>query len=151
MTPEEAKLFAENWHDPMWRVCESGMYKILIKDTEGNSTGMQPFVANRTQRRFLKKLHYRNIILKARQLGFTTLVCLMWLDHALFNQNARCGIVAQSDVAATAFFNDKVKFAYDNLDVEIKAMFPLILNSANELRFGHNNSSIRVATCLKQA
>jgi hypothetical protein len=151
MTPEEAKLFAENWHDPMWRLCESGCYKILIKDTEGNSTGMMPFVANRTQRRFLKKLHYRNIILKARQLGFTTLVCLMWLDYALFNQNARCGIVAQDDTAATSFFRDKVKFAYDQLDPEIKAMFPLSMDSANELRFGHNNSSIRVATSFASA
>jgi hypothetical protein len=127
------------------------MYWILIKDTEGNTTGMQPFVANRTQRRFLKRLHYRNIILKARQLGFTTLICLMWLDYSLFNQNARCGIVAQDDTAATSFFRDKVKFAYDHLDPEIKALFPLSMDSANELRFAHNNSSIRVATSFASA
>ena len=150
MTPEFAEEYALNCHDPMWRL-SSGMYWIKIKDTVENPSGMMPFKPNRTQRRFLKKLHYRNIILKARQLGFTTLVCMLWLDYALFNENVNCGIVAQSDTAATAFFRDKVKFAYEHLDPELKEMFPLRADSSNELIFDHNGSSIRVATSFASA
>ncbi len=46
-----------------------------------------PFKPNHAQIKFLDRLWYRNIILKARQLGFTTLICVLWLDHALFNAN----------------------------------------------------------------
>lgn len=150
MTPEFIEGFAEHGHDAEWRI-NSGMYQILVKDIAGNPTGQMPFKLNRMQRRFLDRLHYRNIILKARQLGATTLVCIIWLDYALFNANVRCGIVAQDDTAATAFFRDKVRFAYENLDPEFKEKFPLSMDSANELRFAHNNSSIRVATSFASA
>jgi hypothetical protein len=153
MSPDEAKVWVEKGHDALWRICDSGMYKIMIKDVEGNPSGVVSFVANRTQRRFIKKLHYRNLTLKARQLGMTTLVCLMWLDYALFNRNVRCGIVAQDDTSATAFFRDKVKFAYDNLDPELKTMFPLRSSNTNELLFAHTSgdSGIRVATSFASA
>ena len=152
MTPEEARDFATYGRDALWRITKSGMYRVLIKDkalaelSGGDSSGTVKFYPNYAQRRFIKRLHYRNLILKPRRLGFTTVVCIMWLDYALFNQNVRCGIIAQGDDEATAFFRDKVKFAYDNLDDELKEMFPLDANSANELRFKHNNSSIKVAT-----
>ena len=158
MTPEQAEAFALNGHDAVWRICDSGMYRIMIKDVEGTPSGTIPFKANDTQRRFIEALHYRNITLKARQLGMTTLVCLMWLDYALFNRNVRCGIVAQDDNSATAFFRDKVKFAYDNLDPELKKMFPLRSSNTNELLFAHagkngeqEDSGIRVATSFASA
>jgi hypothetical protein len=133
--------------DPMWRL--SNLYKILIKgDGEEDGLVLQ-FKPNRAQRRFISRLHHRNIILKARQLGFTTLICLVWLDHALFNQNVRCGIIAQDREAAEVIFRDKVKFAYDNLPLELKEQFPLARDSASELLFAHNNSSIRVATSMR--
>lgn len=158
MTPEQAKEFAEKGHSAVWRVLDSGIYKIMIKDTEGNPAGVIPFKANDAQRDFVKNLWYRNIILKARQRGFTTVVCLMWLDYALFNRNVRCGIVAQDEPSATAFFRDKIKFAYDNLDPELKAMFPIRSSNTNELLFAHNgpsgeqeDSGIRVATSFASA
>jgi hypothetical protein len=97
----------------------------------------------------IARLWHRNIILKARQLGFTTLVCIMWLDHALFNADQRCGIVAQDRDAAESFFRDKVKLAYERLPDELRAAMPLKRESASELLFGHNNSSIRVATSMR--
>jgi hypothetical protein len=157
MTPDEARLWARNGHDALWRICDSGMYKIMIKDLEGNPSGSMPFKANATQRQFIKRLWYRNVTCKARQLGMTTLVCIMWLDYALFNRNVRCGIVAQDDASATAFFRDKVKFAYENLDPELKAMFPLRSSNTNELLFAHGtedapeDSGIRVATTFASA
>jgi hypothetical protein len=157
MTPEQAEAWARNGHDAMWRVLDSGMYWIMIKDVKGEPAGKIPFIANATQREFIRRLHYRNLTLKARQLGMTTLACIMFLDYALFNRNVRCGIVAQDEPSATAFFRDKVKFAYDNLDPEFKAMFPIKSSNTNELVFDHSkgqgtdDSGIRVATSFASA
>jgi hypothetical protein len=46
---------------------------------------------------------------------FTTLICILWLDHALFNANQNVGIIAQTDPIAEEIFRDKIKFTYDNL------------------------------------
>ena len=147
LDPAAVAAFERNMADPMWRL--SNLYKILIKgddDTEGLVIQFKP---NASQRRFIERLWHRNIILKARQLGFTTLICLVWLDHALFNKNVRCGIIAQDREAAEVIFRDKVKFAYENLPPELREQFPLEKDSASELLFAHNNSSIRVATSMR--
>jgi hypothetical protein len=134
--------------DPMWRI--SNLYKIIVKGTDDDAAGLvMQFKPNRAQRRFIDRLHHRNIILKARQLGFTTLIAIVWLDHALFNANSRCGIIAQDREAAEVIFRDKVKFAYDNLPPDLKAAMPLARDSATELLFAHNNSSVRVATSMR--
>jgi hypothetical protein len=148
-TPEirAAEELARNLADPMWRI--SNLYKILIKGVEGDDNLVLQFKPNRAQRRFIARLHHRNIILKARQLGFTTLIAIVWLDHALFNANVRCGIIAQDREAAEAIFRDKVKFAYENLPAALKEAMPLARDSATELLFGHNNSAIRVATSMR--
>lgn len=135
--------------DPFWRVCSGQLYKIMIKGLDDNDNAVVPFVPNQAQQRLLHRLHHRNIILKARQLGFTTLVAILWLDHALFNSDQRCGIIAQDREAAEAIFRDKVKLAYDRLPEEIKQAMPLGRDSASELLFAHNNSSIRVATSMR--
>lgn len=135
--------------DPMWRVCSGALYKIIVKKEEGDDGLVMPFRPNRAQVRFLRRLWHRNIILKARQLGFTTLISILWLDHALFNANNRCGIIAQDREAAEVIFRDKVKFAYENLPAPLRAAMPLKRDSATELLFAHNNSSIRVATSMR--
>lgn len=137
--------------DPMWRLCSGFLYKIMVKRNESDADEgeLLPFTPNRAQRRLMSRLWHRNVILKARQLGFTTLIAIMWLDHALFNKNQRCGIIAQDREAAEVIFRDKVKLAYENLPPEIRASMPLARNSATELLFGHNNSSVRVATSMR--
>lgn len=135
--------------DPEWRLFSGALYKIMIKGDDGEDAMVLPFKPNRAQRRFITRLWHRNIILKARQLGFTTLIAILWLDHALFNANQRCGIIAQDREAAEAIFRDKVKFAYENLPPEIRECFPLARDSATELLFAHNNSSVRVATSMR--
>jgi hypothetical protein len=134
--------------DPMWRVCSGALYKIMLKSDLGEGS-VVPFVPNRAQRRLIARLWHRNVILKARQLGFTTLIAILWLDHALFNADQRCGIIAQDREAAEVIFRDKVKLAYDRLPGELKAAMPLARDSASELLFAHNNSSIRVATSMR--
>ena len=155
--PANEEELTECLSDPLWRVCSGALYKIIIKSEDKSDldedldTGslVVPFLPNRAQRRLLKALWHRNVILKARQLGFTTLVCILWLDTALFNRNMRCGIIAQDREAAEVIFRDKVKFAYENLPDSLKNAMPLARNSASELLFAHNNSSIRVATSMR--
>lgn len=133
--------------DPVWRL--SHIYKIMTKGADANNSFVIQFRPNAAQLKLINRLHHRNLILKARQLGFTTLIAIMWLDHALFCADQRCGIIAQDREAAEAIFRDKVKFAYDNLPSVLKEMMPLARDSASELLFAHNNSSIRVATSMR--
>lgn len=136
-------------NDPMWRVCSGQLYKIVIKSNEGDEGKVLPFKPNRAQRRFMARLWHRNIILKARQLGFTTLICILWLDHALFNANQTCGIIAQDKDAATAIFQSKVRFAYENLPPILRKQMPLRKETETELLFAHNGSKIKVATSMR--
>ncbi len=145
-TPEEFELFLT---DPIARLCSGFLYQIMLKSPDGQDDSVVPFIPNRAQRRLIQRLWYRNIILKARQLGFTTLIAIMWLDHALFNADQRCGIIAQDKEAAEIIFRDKVKLAYERLPDVLRERMPLKRDSASELLFAHNNSSIRVATSMR--
>jgi len=147
--PKSREDLARLLADPEWRIFSGSLYKIMIKGDDGEDSLVMPFVPNAAQRRFITRLWHRNLILKARQLGFTTLVAVLWLDHALFNADQRCGIIAQDRDAAEVIFRDKVKFGYDNLPDEIRERYPLKRDSASELLFEHNNSSVRVATSMR--
>lgn len=150
--PTDAETLARCLADPYWRVFSGALYRIMIKgdgDEETQDVSVMPFKPNAAQEKFVNRLWHRNVILKARQLGFTTLIAILWLDHALFNADQRCGIIAQDREAAEVIFRDKVKFAYENLPEQIRERFPLGRDSASELLFAHNNSSIRVATSMR--
>lgn len=143
-TPEELALHLA---DPMWRL--RNLYKILVKGDKAGSDKAVLFKPNRAQLRFIDRMWHRNIVLKARQLGITTLIAILWLDHALFNPNQRCGIIAQDKDAAELIFRDKVVFAYERLPDSLREAMPLARDSASELLFAHNNSSVRVATSMR--
>lgn len=145
----ERELFAKMMADPVLRL--STLYKIVVKGDDDDDEGLvMTFQPNRAQRRLIKRMWHRNLILKARQLGFTTLVCMLWLDTALWSKEPiRCGIIAQDREAAEAIFRGKVRFAYDQLPDFMRAWFPLAKSTASELEFGHNGSSIRVATSMR--
>jgi len=97
--------------DPEWRL--RSLYWVLDKD--GNEVLFKPWPM---QERFLRDLWFRNLILKARQLGYSTLVQLMMLDTCLFNRNVAAAVIAQDKDAAEKIFRTKIKFAYDRLPEE---------------------------------
>lgn len=136
-----ATSLVEQWASPLWRL--NNLYK--IKDKAGKAV---PFRLNAAQTELLSELHYLNIILKARQMGFTTFIQLFMLDACLFNSNTSAGIVAHTREDAEAFFKDKIKFAYDSLDETLKATISCTQDSAKSLAFS-NGSSIRVGTSLR--
>lgn len=126
-----------------WRWRLNNLYWITDKDGR-----RIPFRMNWAQEALYDGMHYLNVILKARQLGFTTFIQIFMLDASLFNSNVRCGTIAHTRDDATVIFRDKVKYPYDQLPDGIKAAVPIIKDSATELMLA-NNSSIRVGTSLR--
>lgn len=128
--------------DRIWRL--NNLYWVV--DEEGN---LMKFKMRPAQEYLLKNLHYKNIILKARQLGFTTFICIFMLDYALFNKNKQLGIVAHTQNDATIIFR-KVKIAWDNFPKHLKDFFKLqaIGDSSTEYQFT-NGSTMRISTSLR--
>lgn len=116
-----------------------------IKNKQG---AKQPFRINAHQERFLVDRHGMDVVLKARQLGFTTVIQLDMLDDCLFTPNLSAGVIAHNLVDAKAFFRDKIKFAYDSLPDPFKKVRAAENDSAESLRF-NNGSSIRVGVSLR--
>ena len=126
--------------DPLWRL--NNLYWII--DKEGQK---KKFTLNWAQQKLYSNLWYSNIILKARQLGISTFVCLLFLDKCLFNSNVSTGIIAHTREDAEHMFK-RVKFAYDHLPDELKRFRSATVDSARELVF-NNHSSLRVGTSMR--
>ncbi|RZI78785.1 MAG: hypothetical protein EOP38_27045, partial [Rubrivivax sp.] len=119
--------------DLKWRL--DHLYWIVDKDAKA-----VPFVMNEQQRDFIDNLWYRNLILKARQLGFSTLMQVLELDQALFNSDFNCVVIADTLANAGKLFK-KVEFAYDHLPDLLQMMFPIIKkNQGSEITFGHEDA-----------
>lgn len=132
----------KRWPDKLARL-RDGFYR--IKDKDGKEI---PFRMNVDQEAFLTERHGLDLILKARQKGFTTVIQLDMLDDCLFIPNTAAGVIAHNLNDAKAFFADKIKFAYDGLPPEFKALVSASQDSADSLKFS-NGSSIRVGTSLR--
>lgn len=121
--------------DAEWRI--DNLYR--IQDKNGAEV---KFIRNPAQRDFWNAMWYLNVILKARQLGFSTLIALIILDGCLFTPNLAAGIIdfniddAKKKLA-------KIKFAYDRLPAALRAKAPLVADNTETLRFG-NGSRIEV-------
>jgi hypothetical protein len=127
--------------DPMWRL--HNLYYII--DKRGQRVRFEP---NQAQLEYLQECTKSDLILKARQLGFTTLMCLIGLDEALFLNDHNVGIIAHTKDDAIVIFDTKVKYPYDNLPAAIRERRPASTDRAGMLKFD-NNSSIRVATSAR--
>ena len=149
-----APATAEDWalalRDPWWRLTSGHLYKIMVKgDGDADDGHVEPFRPNVNQLDFLKNIHDRSVICKARQLGFTTLIAIMWLDHALFVPDQRCLLIAHKLDDAKKIFRDKIKFAYDRMPDPIREKLPAAKISADEILFAHNNSGLAVSTSAR--
>jgi hypothetical protein len=103
---------------------------------------------NVDQDAFIVGRHGMDLVLKARQKGFTTVIQLDMLDDCLFIPNTAVGVIAHNLNDAKAFFRDKIKYAYDNLPQEFRDVVGSEQDAADSLRFT-NGSSIRVGTSLR--
>ncbi len=128
--------------DPLWRI--NHLYHIVDK------RGQQVvFRLNWAQEELYNNMWFCNVILKARQLGISTFICLLFLDRCIFNSNVSAGIIAHTLEDGQQMFR-RVKHAYDCLPAEIRALVTADNDTAGMLKFS-NGSSLRVATSLRSS
>lgn len=133
--------FAKHGHSRLWRL--NHLYFVL--DEQGQRVR---FKLRWAQKQLLKNAWFCNIILKARQLGFTTFIDILALDLCLFTKNYEAAIIAHRKEDAEKIFRRKIKYPYDQLPGFIKDQRPLIRESASQLAW-NNNSIISVSTSIR--
>lgn len=136
LKPDDPRL-ADRW----WRL--SNLYTII--DVNKVRRIMKP---NWAQTAFYKEMWNRNIIVKARQFGFSTFIQAFILDKCVFEDDVHAGVVAHTQPDAQAIFTNKIKFMYDNLPAFIRRSVKAKVSSTRELSFS-NGSTARVATSLR--
>lgn len=119
-----------------------------------------PFFLNFVQKDFIKRLNKAKedydkgiiidismLVLKGRQLGFTTLITAYQLACTITNKNFQGFTVADESSNTETIFQNKAKFPYDHLPDALKPTEKY--NSKRELFFEKLNSSWSVDTATK--
>lgn len=141
--PNNEQALLEALRDPYWRITSGAIYKIKNKQKL-----IVPFVPNEAQIELLRTMHWRNIIPKARQRGFSTLIQLLGLDTALFQPGSDVGVIAQDLPTAQEIFESKIKLGYDNLPPIIQEMIGVTSSTTTSIAFS-NKSKVRVGTSMR--
>lgn len=123
-------------NDRMWRL--SHLYKIKTKDKK-----LEIMRPNKAQLAYLAQESNRDMILKARQLGFTTLKLVEQLDFAITTKNSNTAVLAHLKDKVQVLF-EIVRLAYEHLPPPLKPR--VSFDNRNELYFPDLNSKIYVAT-----
>lgn len=121
--------------DREWRL--DHLYR--IRDEDGHTI---PFVRNAPQRAFDKAMWYRNVLPKARKLGFSTYIAVFILDECLFNSGTLAGITDKTIPDA----EDKlamIRFAYEGLPERLQRTRKLVRANDKYLEFD-NGSAVSV-------
>ena len=101
------------------------------------------FVLNPIQRKYMIRRSLRDIILKPRQLGFSTLIVGLFLWDTMFTPNTQSVIVAHTIEASMALFQ-KVDFMFSSVPEQIRPHIKY--RSRKELFFDGMNSSFYVGS-----
>ena len=134
MTIEELRA---NLPDQRWRL--NNLYHIINED------GKDVLFTMRTaQAALYDNLWYRNIILKARQEGFTTFIDLLALDCAIFTPNYAVDINAETKAKAADIFAKKILYPYKHLPKEIQEYTSIVTETKDGTVTFSNGSSIQV-------
>ncbi len=129
---------------------KNGIEKLfMIVNKEGVK---QPFKLNNVQDRILKNLSGRDIILKSRQQGMSSLILAFFAIEFLTVENTKCVVISHETNATQRLF-DRVKFYLDS----VKETFPygeayqLKYNSRHELVNTMKNSTFYIGTAGARA
>lgn len=109
-----------------------------ISDKHSNLILFKP---NKAQNHFLLNKSYYNIILKSRQLGFTTLATIDMLDNVLFRTNFHALLISYDDDSAKDLFQKKVQFAFEHLHPNLLSKYKIDSSRSNLLRLDHGESN----------
>ncbi len=116
-----------------------------VKDKQGKVVKfrMKPF-----QRYLLQNFAPRNIILKARQMGFSTFIAIFFLDDCIFVKNLSAAIVADKEKNGKNIFK-KIEFAWESFEGVLKEQLGITSKSDSTTEMSWTNgSSIIVGTTI---
>lgn len=136
----QIQIATDKLQDRLWRL--NNLYYIVDK-----KENRVLFKLNWAQQELYDNIWYCNIVLKARQLGMSTFIVILFLDACLFNSNTHVGIIAHTRESAEMLF-EKAKFSYDNLPEELKKLRQVSADNVREFVFS-NGSKFRVGTSLR--
>ncbi len=111
-------------------------YKIRDKNKQ-----LITFKLNRAQAHFKENAHTRNIILKSRQLGFTTYEAIDELDDTLWTPNFKALMLSYDKDSALEIFDDKIDLAWQNYPEILKSLYKIDSDRANKLKFGFGDNT----------
>src|SRR3990167_7999496 len=116
----------------------------LIVDKQAKTI---PFILNEPQNKILAALKDKDIILKARQEGISSLVLALFTIDFITIENVRCVVIAHESGATQRLF-DRVKFYLDSLKTTFPGELPYKLkyNSKSELVNTEKNSIFYIGT-----
>src|SRR3546814_5452572 len=135
----------KRWPDKLSRL-RGGFYKIKTKDGR-----TERFFMNADQEDYILNRHGFDLVLKARQKGFTTVIQLDMLDDCLFVLGTNAGAIAHNLSDAKALFADKITFAYDELPPEFKSLVTATQDAADSTKFSNGSSKIRKSKRLNSS
>jgi hypothetical protein len=125
------------------------LYKEFIEDNlkiVNKESQVVPFILNSIQNRYLLEDSTNNdIILKARQQGFSSLVLAMFGADFIVKENQRNVIVADNTDNAQELL-DRVKFFIKSFEDKVQNKLPLKYNSKYELFNEATNSRYTIGT-----
>lgn len=136
-----------------WRL--RNLYSIF--DAEGK---LVPFVPNEAQRTFYRRMWYCNHVLKARKLGFSTFIEILFADDLLFSPTPLTAGIIDYTIEDAESKLAMLKTCWEHLDNgdihpetwqlgrTIKKAIPLLRQAARSLEFG-NGSKAKCATSLR--
>ena len=139
-TADELQAIKKHLKDWRWRF--SNLYWIQPAEKDIPECIFKP---RKEQWEILEAIYERGevrlAILKARQMGFSTLIAIICLDMILFNAGFVCGIVDQNQQDAQKK-REKVKYAWTKLPDDIKGAFSIIKDNESEFSIQRGDRAI---------
>ena len=134
----------ERFRDPIWRT--SRLYS--IRERGGKVIPFRPRpqqsqVLDMIFRRGLKRI----VILKARQIGFSTLLGVICADQLCWNTGKQISLVDKTQEDARQKLKNITVLAYDSLHPELKERF--VVSRANSVSGSSNTTRRRPPPCLR--
>lgn len=136
LSEEDKKLLVKRLQDPIWRI--NNLYRIT--DKKGRDI---PFRPNWVQKKIIHAFYIlgqkRHIILKARRMGFSTLIDVMVFDGVYWSDDAlQASIVDQTQPDASEKLRTKVKFAHEKLPDFMRE--PLRKSNEKQIEFANGGT-----------
>jgi hypothetical protein len=120
----------DKFRDPIWRI--SNLYSIRTRDGKVIPFRPRPQQAQVLEMIFKKGLKHI-VVLKARQLGFSTLLGVICTDQLCWTTGKQLSLIDRTQENARQKLRDIVALAYDSVHDELKARFIVDRSNAGEL------------------